>query len=746
MNKTVFIPMTRMNALGCLDSMILAPPAFLKKRKYYEDFTDLLPLHIVAFTCPVLPHYEQANQKEDFNFIVLIEAELSSDAGIRKLGFSDTGIVTKPWKKANTDADTVLLLMNPLPLDAIQKIYVKSQEDLEALQNDPLYEDRNYKIGIEVWSNSIQETNFFETIDKYNGELKKIKGFNDSGYENTYKIAGGMALLAEVSETQDWDEVNPYVIPVAEILDAYIQKYINLESCDFRNYEYYRDPVSAKDTRLKELWHYAERSKKKREINSLFEEPAELIEDKADSNIIADQRCLRLLAEECIKGHPKKLAPTAILENVKKTITESPVANDIHEQMERMVKGLDLVLDIMAGRERPETMFSAKTTWARSLRAAALFCLRPEPGDMLVWTREQKPAKAEITDYLRAAFLCGLYHGYSRMHWQVKQKWSAFINVAIRSQLKKKEGKKRPRDIQVTCYYEKDWISGKIKINYNVKDSIEIKTCTPVNSLIQDFSDRVYPMAVENMLGVKEKAVLAIMANQLHMNDRIVEIESKRPVEPGKKQTMNSEEIAIHTDWDYRTILERIADSEKNHHPEETIHLISHYLGYKTHDFYHAEEVDKHDDNVRVLAKIDAYLEKALQHVKDIAASYPALGDIHNRGVKLGHELVNLLRTKDLNEKVKKEVQSALLYLVLEDDVISEEMDPVFGMIDDWIWLAQTAERLGSLKSKTKKTIEIMQTGEEMRKAISDEYSEHFYKTIVRKIDMAFKIRKWIID
>ena len=54
MGKNVFIPMTRMNLLGCLDSLILAPPEFLKRRKYYEDFTGRFPMHIAAFACPVL--------------------------------------------------------------------------------------------------------------------------------------------------------------------------------------------------------------------------------------------------------------------------------------------------------------------------------------------------------------------------------------------------------------------------------------------------------------------------------------------------------------------------------------------------------------------------------------------------------------------------------------------------------------------------------------------------------------------
>ena len=46
----VYVPMMRMNFVGSLDFLIIAPAAFMIKKKYYPDFTENYPDTLLAFS------------------------------------------------------------------------------------------------------------------------------------------------------------------------------------------------------------------------------------------------------------------------------------------------------------------------------------------------------------------------------------------------------------------------------------------------------------------------------------------------------------------------------------------------------------------------------------------------------------------------------------------------------------------------------------------------------------------------
>jgi uncharacterized membrane protein YkvA (DUF1232 family) len=336
----------------------------------------------------------------------------------------------------------------------------------------------------------------------------------------------------------------------------------------------------------------------------------------------------------------------------------------------------------------------------------------------------------------------------------MKEKWGPLVEVPI-AQMLSSTKKKGISPLEETKWQKRNgFLYGEIILTYLRKKSIKLQSIVNIARLLQDLTDKIYPKLKEGNLSYKEKILLGIIANQsklyeaqlLKLNIERDEKQNQtfqRAIEKNKKQIeliVPKTRINISTEWDYAKIIDNILDLEFSDIPEEVICLICHHLQYNFQPFeIQSSGSLKDDKNIIILQLVDAFLDD-IGKVSKLFGKHQ-INKIQEEGITLTHELINLLRLENvLDLKQQRELRSALLYLVLPNDIISEETDPELGMIDDWILLAKTVNAIlgnNGLKYEniTIQTINIIkERAKKILRMIENEFGLQFIETIIRKI------------
>ncbi|MFC1829030.1 hypothetical protein ACFL0O_05405 [Thermodesulfobacteriota bacterium] len=768
MTDIYYLPMTRMNLVASIDAFILAPAGFFMRRKYYDDITKIFPNHIIAFSKPTHISKEWMDDDSLLNFPLIVEIKLSNFTGISAVFLDNGSINTCNLKKSSKlKPDTLILMKHPLAISRIEAVWTPGDKTRKALINDPVVKNYNLKFPVNTFTD---EPEFSSILDLLSREgvagIKIPKGTDIKRLDCLFSVAGGAAALGKATWQEIWTPGHSFSTHVLSCIDSIISEtdYLKVKRTPFQGIRNFKNLDGFKKNipvDIRSIAYLGELS-----IRNIFENHAlkimsenipEIERDVISSQgylVKADQLAMSVLLRECISVLPDELSPGEIIFRTIEQLYSFGASNfEINDQLKRICKGMEIVINVIDGVESVETLFSRSTLWARSIRAAAIFSLRSEIPEILNWPFGERPGKADIEDYFRGVFLAGLYTGFTRLPSSVKKDWSAVIEVPVNRIPVRGSKKNKPTE---TGRWEiaNGVLKGKFSLIYPDDNTISVKSSFKISSIIQHFIDEVYPRLKNGVETYKEKRVLGLIANQTNLlecqiADITIEIdeETKNQIDEARRLDTKKIKLSIPQTklkfakrWNYEGIANALSEFDIKEIPEEILALICNYLDYNYHPLKKEVTDDLKDiKNLGILKLVDFFLND-IQKQSAISDDQP-ISLIYDEGIKLARQLTSLLQADGiLSLKQQKEIRSALLYLVLPSDIISEETDPKLGMIDDWILLANTAKSLISGKGLKKNALttppipDVIKRAEYLLELIGNEFGTQFVETIFHKI------------
>jgi hypothetical protein len=684
MPSMLYLPMTRMNLVAAVDAQILAPAGFFMKRRYYEDLTALIPDCIVATSLPShQPGEEWVDDTEILNFPVIVEVELTKLSGIKIIERLEGVLKSKSCKAGDLETNVMCVVPFPIPVMAIQRVLCPGLETASALSSDPMLKDRD--LGFEICSTDTGPMPLPINLFEPGLKLPKLKGYDLDLLEKGFSVLGGTAMLAEATRSQEWNTANRKAIQSLVSIDHIVSNAAGLmgsktDLVEQRNFDVFQsafsigidneDPVIA----MSEL--ALVNMKSNAEESSFSSEPAlnitdEMIDQARDQ---INGICHSILIRECIIGHPDRISAQDIIKNTMSKLDDltSNVSSHFQDVVQRVSKGLGLVLEITNGLQSVDSLFNRKTAWATAIRAACIFVLRPEPGKAMRWPRDQRPGKATVSDYLSGLFLTGLYSGFTRLPRSVKDSWKEIVDLSLMQVAGSLKKNVRPVE-ECSWKFIKGGLNGHLSIDYSGKGSISFDSELSIKSLLTSFIDRNYQQIQENAVGEKEKLILISLARYFKLWNCI-----KAEYELGK----------VTREWEIEKIADELGRVDIDSIPDELLYLVTDSVGGPNlpADINRSESSIPVDD-ISLRGRIRSRIEKLQQnlHVDQGAA----ITTLHNTGISIARDLIRIMDSEGVLSAAQiKKVEQTLIYSLFDYEDVQIDSPYDYQRARTWIYLA----------------------------------------------------------
>jgi len=752
--------MTSMNFIAAMNTYVLSPAQFYINRKYYEDITRFFPNHIMAFLDPRHESdisWNDNGKDEDVNFPIIVEVEIPSGTDIEIVVHKGNKLVVSCMHdKIKAGKDILLLLPCAIPLSSINQVLTPGEKTMKKLKNNPYIKDVELSFEITALS---QVPSFSGILSSLNCDSVKVpvtkKSCNVDMLEKKLSMAGGSVVMGEATWCQSWTESMGYSSFVLSSIASIIQadsgptKIFNApDYSDLDGFQESRLPY--KDESISCLGNLARLTVKDNFLSLLVdaikaEKGAKFFNDSNNKFVSANTIAFTMLIHETINSNPDTKSVTEIIDSVSSRINEScKDFKNLRHELERIHKGLQLIKGIVDGTEDSSQMFHESVSWATSLRAASLFALRSSPNDVLGWKNEDRPDAARIADYYAAAFLAGNYTGFTRLPLSVKDKWKPFIHEMIKAS---EFGTTNEPEKMTQWKLADSMIIGTLSLVFPDNNIISVKSKVDLTSMVKSFVDSVYERIGQDKLKNIEKSILAIIANQNSLTQyKLVDITlpSEKAVSPRDGSivlTVPEKQIKSKFRWDYKGIANHLADASGIDLSAEIIALLCYHLDYRYYnlEYYKEESIEQ---------KISGWLSKMKESISlpsSMKIDHYCFAEIHKKGIELLGIFIEIIDCTKLNQQQEHNILETFLYFAVPTDIISENIDPDLGMIDDWIIIRHACDMLYkqkkalkklSKKSESKKLESMKKCSDDLFSLIRDEFGVSFVNTIISKFDL----------
>jgi hypothetical protein len=694
MGHSLYIPMSRMNFVAAVDAQILAAAGFFMRRRFFEDFTAAVHDCIIATSKPCHSPDMDWNDVDETEmlFPVIVKASLPRLTGVKTIQIDGKSVKPRACKVDDLKVNAICLVSFPLPLIAIEEVICPGPRTVRSLVNDPMLKDREFDFNVVSSENSSSYLtgDFGSVVGKI-----RVKGLNLDHLDMSFSAIGGCALMAEAAKRQDWNKEYLHVDQVLSCIDLVIANAAGLLSkkkmIEPLIFEKPSDGKEDQNTDASGLVSLG-----KLMLNNIGEEAVqklveagdlenELVVDEKRTLKLANDICFSILIRECMLAHPDEKTAVDIINAtvVKLKDLKKVQADHLPEIIDRLSKGLNLIIGIANGEDSVDVLFTRKTAWAPSVRAAGMLALRPNSNEAMNWPLEQRPGRASVDDYLRGMLLVGLYTGFTRLARSVKDDWQVIPDLV----LMQVSGILSKPIIPVA---ESIWkmgggiITGEKRLRYGDQYNASLGMSIRIGSIVTKYIDKSFMKIQDGTLSYQDHYILSSLARILDLWDS-TEVKRKQ----GKLSLV----------WKLDSIVNALPEAEIETLPEDILSMIFHRIGMEFPiEMANDSSIQWGNDRHR-FERISRYLDVLQIETKNVSEEEVQI--FFRKGISLTKELLRLLKVgQEISTAQKKKIEELLVNSTLGNTDLIGPIENNYDTPREWVFIADTLIEMTAKKTK----------------------------------------------